>query len=229
MKPTTLPNPSLTTSKSNAVSYQQHYRSFANAFDGLTHRQSSHVVFDDFLEFTLLRMKFQKDPADYADLETRWKTTEEYRAFAEMFCCFSDMTIGEDGEGYHDPLGDFFMERLSNDRNGQFFTPMDLCRVMAQMQGISAADTGKTCNDCSCGSGRNLLAAAKLCPDMIFYGEDIDLRCCKMTLINMIANRMQGKVRHVDTLSMKVWKTWEVILITTPAGKLPYYYEVSNT
>ncbi len=218
------PKKSLITLKKSNVSYQQHLANFAKAFDVLVHRQSQYTVFDDFLSFALLMLKLEKKAEYFADLETRWKTPDEYRAFSEMLLHYCYASRGEDGMGFVDPLGDFFMERMSNDRNGQFFTPMEVCLLMAQIQGNF--QDGQTVNDCSCGSGRNLLAAGRFNRNLIFFGEDIDLRCCKMTLLNMLSNSMQGRVAHKNTLSMQTWKTWEIVLVNTNRGLLPHYYEL---
>lgn len=215
---------SLITSKISDVSHRQHLQNFAKAFDNLVYRQSQYTVFDDFLTFALLMLKLEKKSEDFAELETRWKTPDEYRAFSEMLLHYSYAAEGEDGVGFVDPLGDFFMERMSNDRNGQFFTPMEVCHLMAEIQG-SFRD-GETVNDCSCGSGRNLLAAGKMNRNLIFYAQDIDLRCCKMTLLNMISNSMQGRIVHGNTLTGETWKTWEIVLVNTNHGLLPHYYEL---
>lgn len=224
MKHITPQKKSLITLKKSNASYQQHLANFAKAFDMLVHRQSQYTVFDDFLSFALLMMKLDKKAEDFADLETRWKSTDEYRAFSEMLMHYMYAAGGEDGLGFVDPLGDFFMGRMSNDRNGQYFTPMEICDLMARIQGNF--QDGQRVNDCACGSGRNLLAVGRVNPNLLFYGQDIDLRCCKMTLLNMVSNNMQGQVVHGNTLSGEIWKTWQVVRVNTNQGLMPHYYEI---
>ncbi len=46
-------------------------------------------------------------------------------------------------------------------------------------------DGRRTVNDPCCGSGRMLLSAAKIQPSWQFVGQDVDLRCVRMTAINL--------------------------------------------
>ena len=60
---------------------------------------------------------------------------------------------------------------------------------------------GQTVIDPTCGSGRMLLAAAKRNRHALFYGADLDVTCCKMTLINMLFNSLTGEITHMNSLS----------------------------
>ena len=59
--------------------------------------------------------------------------------------------------------------------------------------------------DPCCGSGRNLLAAAKVNPRAEFYGQDLDLRCVQMTAINLALRNLYGYVIHGDSLTCEQW------------------------
>lgn len=115
------------------------------------------------------------------------------------------------GEGLHDALGDIFMEHLSFGRNGQYFTPQPLCDMMTQLtfhqQDIKP---GQSVNDCACGSGRMLLAAAKLSKELRFYGSDIDLTCVKMATVNLALNNLRGEISWANPLTMEHYASFRV-------------------
>ena len=195
-------------SKQEISKQQQFYK----LFESLAYTQSRNTVFEDFLDFSLLMLSWNKKAEDFKELESRWTKKEEYERFTDMLLLYCEMA-----EGYNDPLGDLFMEFLSNDKRGQFFTPMEICTMMAQMQinpDMPAAQT--VCDPCS-GSARMLLAAAKINPGLVFYAADVDKTCCKMSALNMMMNQMEGEVAWMDTLRMEHWQSWHLRKCTAPA------------
>lgn len=87
---------------------------------------------------------------------------------------------------------------------GQFFTPPNICDLMAQM---TKCDTGRL-NDSACGSGRTLLAAASAsCFTMENYyiGEDIDTVSVKMCALNLMIHGCRGRVVRHDTLREPIY------------------------
>ena len=97
-------------------------------------------------------------------------------------------------DGYYgDPLGSFYMERLSRGNNGEFFTPWNVAYMMAEM--VNPELTDKVC-DPACGSGIMLLATRCVIHKKYgwlvssrfgrnLYGIDINDRMAKMTKINL--------------------------------------------
>lgn len=61
-------------------------------------------------------------------------------------------------------------------------------------------DGRRSVNDPCCGSGRMLLAAAEIQPNWHFVGQDVDLRCVRMTAINLALRNHYGHVVHGDSL-----------------------------
>lgn len=96
-----------------------------------------------------------------------------------------------------DILGDIFEGGITYGENGQFMTPEPVCELMARMsiEGSDETLSGRrtVCDPC-CGSGRLLLAAADLQPHWEFVGQDIDLRCVRMTAINLALRNLYGHV-----------------------------------
>lgn len=102
-----------------------------------------------------------------------------------------------------DILGDLFQGAISHGQGGQYFTPEPVCEAMARMtlEGTAEnSDRPRTVCDPCCGSGRMLLAVAKLRPHWWFVGQDIDLRCVRMTALNLALRNLYGRVIWGDTL-----------------------------
>lgn len=183
-------------------------------------RMGRGTAFCDFLTFAVCALSMKGKEDEYLKTAKKY-TPDEMLHFSHAFGCLV-IDMDNHGEGLKDCLGDYFMEILSNERQGQFFTPQSICDFMAQI--IHPSENGKTVNDCCCGSGRMLLSAAKINRCLEFYGADIDLQCCQMTLINLCLNGLYGVVSHMDSLRMLEWRRWEVKL--HPVYLTPYIQEI---
>lgn len=113
-----------------------------------------------------------------------------------------------------DILGDIFQGAITYGEAGQFMTPEPVCQMMARMT-MDGADENLTgrrtvCDPC-CGSGRMLLAAADIQPHWDFIGQDVDLRCVRMTAINLALRNLYGHVIWGNSLKTEppklVYKT----------------------
>lgn len=114
--------------------------------------------------------------------------------------------IGNLMEHGHEPLGDLFMEYVSKGKNGQYFTPMDICNFMQQLvfgDIIRENSKPKNVSDPACGSGRMLLAAAVPNKNLHCYGTDIDDQCCRMAAANMILHNLIADIACGNELSLK--------------------------
>jgi len=109
-----------------------------------------------------------------------------------------------------DVLGDFFQGAITHGEHGQFFTPMNVCLLMAQ---LSKSKTPKpTVNDPACGSGRTLIAyhLVHKPKNTIYTGIDKSLTCVRMTAINMCMFGMNGVTMHGNTLSNERWTSYYI-------------------
>ena len=152
-------------------------------------------LFEEFLDLALCPLCNNPNQRQI-DLWHKMQDNGDYRsAYVEAIYAY-----GEAAEDYHDPLGDAFMSRISHGNIGQFFTPDDLCELMAM---VIQPEEGKY-NDPTCGAGRLLLAALKVArkegKTPWLYGEDISLTCCKMATLNLLINRARGLIRCGDQL-----------------------------
>ncbi len=199
---------------------------FSDSLLELSRSQDINTVFNDFLDFALLFIRWWDiKPEYFTALEQKYKENRHCQLFADAFTAMADIA-DNNGAAFKDPFGDFFMEHLSHGHNGQFFTPEHICDMMAQMTIGDKLAEGATVADPACGSGRLLLSAAKINRKAIFYGADISLICCKMSVLNFMMNSMCGEVTCMDTISMKHYKTWLIKKVISDNGYyLPYYIE----
>ena len=200
---------------------------FRKNFERLAYTQSYSSVFDDFLDFALYQLNIDKanDP-NRERLDKKYKE-EDGILFAKMFNDWAIATDNE-GEGFYDVLGDLFMELLAKERIGQYFTPMPICDMMAQMTyGTSITEiAAPTVHDPAVGSGRMIMAIAKMNRNAKFFSADLDITCCKMTVLNMMANSMRGEVAWMNSLSMEHYGGWFIDRKRYDGKLLPFYIQL---
>ncbi|MEG0889844.1 MAG: N-6 DNA methylase [Bacteroides sp.] len=202
------------------------FEPFSAYLEELSYTKSRFDVFDDFLTMMVCSLSMGRKEEEYL------RTVKGYtKKELDIFCkAFASVIMQMEYRQLEDPFGDYFEEHLSNGRNGQFFTPIPVCELMANIvHGFNKAseqDAQKTVSDPACGSGRLLLASAKIDRNRYFVGSDISETCCKMTLINMCLNSIEGEVHHMDTLSLQTWRKWMVII--DKFTRIPYIYEVKK-
>lgn len=144
---------------------------FAKVFRTLIDRHSSWQVWADFVTLSAISIaapfgvpgdeRHREREVEYTSIMDRY-APEEQKVFATLF----SMTVNAlEAEPEQDFLGEMFMALdLSNHWKGQFFTPYDLCRCMAE---ITMADIESRIEekgwigimDCACGAGALLIAA----------------------------------------------------------------------
>jgi DNA modification methylase len=97
-------------------------------------------------------------------MERCFRNPQTYQSHPKVDQLVKPITaIGDLSEGINDPLGEpFYMQAISNGHNGQYFSPVPICDIMATMSVGDDSRPGQTVCDCACGSGRMLLAAAKI-------------------------------------------------------------------
>ena len=150
-------------------------------------------IFDDFLTAVVAALSL-------GQLEERYEeAVKRYKNGPDVFARSLGALILAMEQSQSDILGDVFEGAVSFGEHGQFFTPEELCRMMAQMTDDGG---GESVNDPACGSGRLLLAAARINPRRLFVGCDVDERCVKMAAINLALNGLRGRVVLGNTLTL---------------------------
>ncbi len=186
----------------------------------LSRTYSIHTVFTDFLEITICSLSMQTMEDQFSKIMAKY-TRFEQQIFQQAFAALIT-EMDNNGNGMRDVLGDFFMEHLSFGRNGQFFTPENLCDMMAM---ITRPSDSNFVLDPACGSGRMLMSSAKVNRYGKFYGADIDRTCCMMAVINFCLNGIIGEVAWMDSLSNRFYAAWQINI--HPAHNIPFVREIS--
>ncbi|MDX9884015.1 MAG: N-6 DNA methylase, partial [Prolixibacteraceae bacterium] len=182
-----------------------------------------HSVFDDFLEMVICSLSLGAKEDRYFEIVRNYEKPDAY-LMAEAFGSLV-VEMDNDGEGLKDGFGDFYMEYLSHGHNGQFFTPEPVCDMMARI--LNPAGFGERVADCCCGSGRMLMAAAKIKRNCLFFGADIDRTCAMMCVINLCLNGLLGEVCWMDTLMNRFYGGWRIEL--HPEHGIPYIREIKES
>lgn len=181
-------------------------KTFTQILLRVSDRYGVHHVFPDFLEMIICAISAGRKEDRYLEIVKKYQpdeVTQLSEAFASLVMEMDDM-----GSGMKDCLGDFFMDHVSHGNNGQYFTPQPICDMIAMI--TMTPRVGKSVADCACGSGRTLMAAAKISRFNQFYGADIDRTCCMMAVINLCLNGMIGEVVWMDSLSNRFYGAWKI-------------------
>lgn len=181
--------------------------SFSNYMDQLARKHGVSHVFSDFLEMTVCALSLGQMEDRYFEIIKSYNKDELQVFSSALAAVIIDME--NDGEGLKDVFGDFFMEHISYGKAGQFFTPEHICEMMALIT-IGEIRDGERIADPCCGSGRTLMAAARINRNARFYGADIDRTCTLMCLVNMCLNGMFGEVACMDSLTNQFFSGWHV-------------------
>lgn len=138
---------------------------FVKLISSMTNRYQTWEIWADFI--TIVAMALSQ-PLDYReDREKRYLDTVAKHSREEInnFVRMSQMlTESFENDRDQDLLGSLYMElELGNHWTGQFFTPYNVCKAMAQMSTYQAVEIINekgfiTINDCACGAGATLIA-----------------------------------------------------------------------
>jgi len=197
-------------------------RQLLKEFERFAYGQSLHTAFTDLLDWTLLPFKRYEDELQQ---QTALETYRNHKNVNELVGLVK--LVGDLSEGFADPLGELYMQAISNGHNGQYFTPKPICDMMAAISVINPTN-GQTVADCACGSGRMLLSAAKINRHLKLYGADLDITCCKMALVNMLLNSLQGEIAHMNSLSNDFYRGYKVQTTLVDGYHMPYYIEFTE-
>lgn len=194
-------------------------KTFVRLVDSLTGRHNRWQVWKDMIVMFACAISNAVDVRHMDEREELYMDTikhyskAEQETFAELF---GQMVNAMEHGGHRDFLGELFMLLgLGNDAGGQFFTPYNVCRMMAE---VGMPDTPEkvaqsgwvSINDCACGAGATLIAAADVMwheqhvnyqQSALFIGQDIDYTTALMCYIQLSLYGMPGYVHIGNTLS----------------------------
>ena len=189
-------------------------------------RHRLYEVFSHFCELSALSLRNAVDVVGRDERELRFHKIRERYTDTQM-TRFSHMLgtlvmLMEDG--FADTLGNLFMSlEFGNQYAGQFFTPYELQRLMAEltMNDVTAeliAQRGGfiEMNEPACGAGGMVLACAdvlrarEINPQKCLHVTAVDIAeiCVHMTYIHLSLHHIPAIVVHGNTLSMQEFDHW---------------------
>ena len=185
--------------KQQRVTFEQH-------MEQLARRYGVQAVFSDFLTLLVCAFSHGQREEEYLSTIRKYEKPAAYKISEALAALTVEMT--GDGSGMVDVLGAYFEEHISHGHNGQFFTPQHLCDMMARL--MNPVHPLERIADPACGSGRMLMAMAKLNRYARFYGADNDRNCACMCAINMCLNSMYGEVAWMNTITNQYYSGWVI-------------------
>ncbi|NEP18953.1 MAG: N-6 DNA methylase [Leptolyngbya sp. SIO4C1] len=205
-------------------------KDFVKTLNGISYSRQPSNVFSDWLEMAAIALHqlpyrsgdfapdtaFEQLEEKYLQIEQRY-SQEERNALGKM--------LGITTLAHRTAFGDFLGEiasdqELLNQHAGQFFTPYNICRMMAKMTLSNAHELVEekgliTFQEPAAGGGALVIACAEE-----LLSQKIDPRSCaqfdcidvsrnafNMCYIQMSLYELQAVVRHGNTLSMDMWES----------------------
>lgn len=222
--------------KATYVSNDTRVKEIIKVIECIGYKHGISRVFDDYLTIASCAISNAVDKVHFDEREALYMETikryskEELQQFAELHA----MVINALERSLYskDLLGELYHGlNLHNEHNGQFFTPMHICSMMAKMVlgNVKKQIESKGhifLSEPTCGSGAMVIAGAgvvleqKCNPsaDMCVYAVDNDRRCAMMAYIQLSMLGIPAVVVHGDSLLMKeysryytpayIWNGW---------------------
>jgi hypothetical protein len=201
-------------------------KDFIKTVELIGRRHSRHQVFDDFVRLASCSLLARSSPwhadqaeADYMQTVKRYDR-EEAHQMAQLFA----LTTMALEERMHDFLGSVFMQlEISNSNLGQFFTPYELCVLMAEMQlGDVREDDPReliTFQEPACGAGATMIAAMDVLKKRgINYQRrtytvavDVSETAARMAYIQFSLLGIPAHVVWGNSLSLEVRQQWPTL------------------
>ena len=151
------------------------------------------------------------DRADFNDEAKLGKGKEMQERLTKLVGIFEGLDFRANRAHGDDLLGDayeYLMRHFatqSGKSKGQFYTPAEVSRIMAQVSGIGPGTRrDHTVYDPACGSGSLLIRAADAAPNgLTIYGQEMDVATWTMARMNMILHgRVAAEIKRDNTLAV---------------------------
>jgi len=197
---------------------KSHQKGFYDAFRRLCHTRHDWEAWADFISMFASAISNAADATQAPAREERYLQTisryqPEEQALFPRLMAETVMALEENPD--QDFLGDLYMGlNLGNHWKGQFFTPYNVCRMMASMTtagaGQRTAEHGwTTVCDPACGAGATLIAAANELQRqgvnyqerVLFAGQDLDPVAAGMCYIQLSLLGCPGYIAVGNTLT----------------------------
>ncbi|WMD23938.1 N-6 DNA methylase (plasmid) [Achromobacter seleniivolatilans] len=206
--------------------HTDHHRAVTHLLESFRPRHRLGRVWEDFIASAACAISSAVEPVHrqarelaYAQISKRY-SADEMSKFAE---CLAHV-VGALEDRYQDFLGSLYMGLdLGNRNSGQFFTPYEVSRLMAQINfgenmAARVEELGGfvTLMDPCIGGGAMVIAAAELQREqglsthmtMHVTGVDIDITAVQMSYIQLSLLNVPAIILHGNSLSPDPYKGW---------------------
>jgi hypothetical protein len=205
-----------------------HLKDFTTTFDTLSRHQNRGRVFADFVEIAACAAHqvpyhagalpqdeaFHRVERSYLDAIKRYDKAE----IGQIVTLYATASLGVI-ENRADFLGTAYMQlEIANQRSGQFFTPPEVSRLMADMTftGMEAHINAKgyiAVDEPAAGGGGMLIEAANAIQrlgfdpraTLYFRATDVDRTCFNMAYFQLSTLGLCGEVIQGNSLSLEEW------------------------
>ena len=167
-------------------------------------------TFDDFLQMTVCALSGGQMESQYLAVVKKYTEGKSGQRGCDRLARLLGQLVEameSTAQQTRDILGDLFEGAITYGEHGQYLTPEPLTHLMAN---LALAETKppeppkpRTVCDPCCGSGRLLLAVAEERRHWEFIGQDVDLRCVRMTAINLALRNLYGYVVWGNSLALE--------------------------
>lgn len=202
------------------VGRTERQRELEKLYNKLCHRYSRYEVWQDKVVMIACAIANAVDKRYFDEREKMYMrfvqkyTREELNIFPEFF---THIVLGMEENPDCDFLGELYMDlELGNKHAGQFFTPYSVCRMMAEitinddlLKEQITRQGWISVNDCACGAGATLVAAANILRmrginyqmQALFVAQDVDATVALMCYIQLSLLGCAGYVIIGNTLT----------------------------
>ena len=207
------------------VSKDELQREFVKVIDSMTGAYNRWEVWRDMVWCIAIAISNRVDDRYRESREQTYMSivqkydVKDIEKFAQLFAILHRNVVEKTEKGsYGDFLGELFMNLdLGNNLGGQFFTPYNICQMMARitidgekdkMQAAIDKQGWFSCMDCACGAGATLIAAAEASVEhginypyqVMFAAQEIDSTTALMCYIQLSLLGCAGYVVIGDSL-----------------------------
>lgn len=231
------------TAKSTIRHTNYYQKEFIKIMSSVSNRFHTWEIWSDFITLVAItlsnsidKVHFELREKEYLNIINKY-TKQEQEKFPELF---RHLIMAMERDKEQDFLGEMYMAlELGNHWKGQFFTPYNICKMMAQMHCGKLSDqiekdgTMSVC-DCCCGAGAMLIAFANAAEadlsdtkynwqnHILFAAQDIDRVAGLMCYIQLSLIGCAGYVKIGNSLTSPMTQGEADYNLTVPESD--YWY-----
>jgi hypothetical protein len=197
----------------------EYQKEFIKVFNSISSKHDRWNVWNDFLDVfaACLQMPFYGKEAALRVKTIAERYSEDYKKMDKLSSIVTDALEYR----FQDFLGEVYMGlEFGNKWKGQFFTPYEICLMMARMTSCDVKGLENEryieINDPCIGGGAMLIATCDRLQEqgfdfqnkVLFTAQDIDYKCCNMAYIQLSLLGAAGQVIWGDCLQVECRKAW---------------------